>query len=403
MQLALRPGLAAIPSVRRLSIGWCVAVLTLLWIWSLVALALAGCSQSLDPITLLAPPTPITGQVRGVVSNGLAPLNQATVSLAPGDLATATDATGTFTLSNLVPGTYTIRASAPGYSAAARDVTVLAGLVSGGDVTLDRSAGSGAVAGRVTDGLVAVAGVRIELRGAALTAVSAADGTFQFTGVSPGLYEVSATRNGYRDGTAIVTVASGQTGRVNVAIVRRADGSISGRITDGLHGLASCSRQAVVVLYLNGQPVQRFVPLTQDCSSSLLSVTDRFRFDGLSTGPYVMQAMVNGFRTGTKTVQVLGGSDNNGDLVLTTDGTRGAVTGTIFDSTLLAVSGAQVTLSSGITQTTTQSGADGRYGLWGLTPGAVTITASKSGQGSGTVSVTVAGGDTADGTVVLAR
>jgi hypothetical protein len=403
VQLALRPGLAAIPSVRRLSIGWCVAVLTLTWAWALLAMALAGCSQSLDPILLLAPPTPMTGQVTGVVSNGLAPLNQAVVSLAPGDLATSTDATGTYTLSNLSPGTYTLRASAAGYSAASRDVTVLAGLVSGGDVTLDRSAGSGAVSGRVTDGLVAVAGVRIELRGAALTAVSAEDGTFQFSGVAPGLYEVVATRNGYRDGTAIVTVAAGQTGRVNLAIVRRADGSISGRVTDGLHGLASCSRQAVVVLYVNGQPVQRFVPLTQDCSSGLLSVTDRFRFDGLSTGPYVLQAMVSGFRAGTKTVNVLGGSDNNGDVVLTTDGTRGAVAGTIFDSTMLAVAGAQITLSSGATQTTTQSGSDGRYVLFGLTPGAATLTASRTGQGSGSVNVTLAGGDTADGTVVLAR
>ncbi|MBI4872538.1 MAG: carboxypeptidase regulatory-like domain-containing protein [Candidatus Riflebacteria bacterium] len=391
--------------LQRTSLALWLGFLALVTLWAALAALLAGCAAAPDSIPLLAPPTPLTGEVSGTVSGDRAPLNLATVSLSPSGVASLTDAAGAYTLGSVAPGTYLLRVSATGFRDASRDVTVLAGRRSGGDVRLVPLAGSGALAGRITDGQHAVSGARVVLTTSTLSALTGDDGTFLFSSIAPGLYDVQASRNGFETGHAFVRVVTGELARTDLVMARIASGTLTGRLTDGVRPIASCSRLGAVLLFVGGRSTQVTVPRPEDCARSrgLLTVDDRFRFENLSTGPHILQAVVNGFQTGTKVVEVLGGMDNNGDLVLSLDGTKAAVTGTVLDPSLLPVSAAQVVLSVGTTTATTSSGTDGRFVLSGLTPGTATLTVSTTRSGSGVRTLTLSAAGTADGTILLQR
>ncbi|MBI2944118.1 MAG: carboxypeptidase regulatory-like domain-containing protein [Candidatus Wallbacteria bacterium] len=368
-------------------------------------LALAGCASGPDSIPLLGPLSAIEGRIVGTVTSGRGAVDRAAVSLAPGGFTTESSASGSYELAAIPPGTYQVRAAAPGFNPAARDVTVLPGRVSGADLALSRASATGSVGGRITDGTVGVAGARVVLSGTNSVQLSGADGTFLFTGVDPGLYSVDVSRPGFVGGSGIARVAASGEARVELALTRRADGALVGRVTDGLRGLASCSRPAAIALFVGGQRAERLVPPADACAASggVLAVDDRFRFEGLVTGTVILQAAVNGFVAATKVIEIVGGAENNGDIVLTLDGSTSAITGTVFDDTLLPQPQATVELSQGATRRTTVTGAEGRYQLTGLPAGPATLTFVRSELNVGLRNVVLSRGNTVDGSVVLRK
>ncbi len=365
-----------------------------------------GCAAGPKSIPLLGPPTPLVGDVAGTVTSGRQLVSGAAVSLSPTGLTSASDAAGSYRFSDVAPGAYLLRVTAPGFAETSRSVTVLAGREARGDIAVAPSFGTGQLTGVVTDGITGVEGVRIQVLGSTAEAISGAGGSFLFTDLSAGLYTVRASRAGFVAGEVPAQVAAGRLTEAALAITRSGGGTLSGRITDGLRGIASCASIGQVVLFAAGSTAgSRSVPSLLDCARSrgVLVVDDRFEFTGLETGTHILQAAVNGFQTGTKIVQIVGGADNNGDMVLTLDGSTSAVAGTVFDSTLLPQSGAQVQLSAGGTTLTTLTGADGRFVVPALTASSATVTVSKQEFNTSVRTLQLSAGDTADASVILQR
>jgi TonB-dependent receptor len=79
--------------------------------------------------------------------------------------------------------------------------------------------GSGLISGHLTDSVGGVLqGARVELQPSGASAVSNNQGEFTFTGVAPGAYKLTASFVGLATSLQDVTVAAGQTARVDVAL-----------------------------------------------------------------------------------------------------------------------------------------------------------------------------------------
>lgn len=111
-----------------------------------------------------------------------------------------------------------------------------------------------------------------------------------------------------------------------------------------------------------------------------------FEIQGLSAGTYSMTAVKTGFDNYSSTVQLSENAVAFEDITMTWSTPRGLVTGQVTDETTgKPLESVTVTVGS----TSTNTSAEGRYIVSGLTPGATTITASKTGYEpySGTVTI----------------
>ena len=78
---------------------------------------------------------------------------------------------------------------------------------------------TGALTGRVTDTAgAAVPGAAVRIVGTPLTTVTDANGEFKFEGLKPGPYEISVSLTGFRTVTRTITVRSGSTEKVTIAL-----------------------------------------------------------------------------------------------------------------------------------------------------------------------------------------
>jgi len=185
--------------------------------------------ELVDPVTLDFNPAVLQGHVDGeLAGGGLAGLAGATVTLDGTAYDAVTGPTGDFTV--LAPsGSYLLRVLKPGYA----DVTVAVLQVVAGEhrtlealtVTLSRGSLAGAVA--LADSGDA-SGAVVEVTGAKVAAVTGSDGAFRFDGLTEGVYEVTARRDGYGRAVATsLTVRAGQATPVPTLTLARQGGSVS--------------------------------------------------------------------------------------------------------------------------------------------------------------------------------
>src|SRR5258706_10157706 len=116
-----------------------------------------------------------------------------------------TGSDGRFTVSNLTPGTYSAQVARAGYSTASLSYSVFAGqTLDAGTIPLSQIATTAIVRGRVTaaTGGAALAGVSISvIGGSTLAATTDASGGFEFSGVSPSTFTITASLTGYQSVT----------------------------------------------------------------------------------------------------------------------------------------------------------------------------------------------------------
>lgn len=352
------------------------------------ALALRALYFSENRPTPPPPPSPpttgtITGRLTDASTNQ--PLNGVSVSaisIQP-PTTTTTDATGSFVLSDIPQGSQTITFILAGYGAATMTVPVTAGsIISVGTVSLYANPTTGIIRGIVTDSSNGqpLSGVAITSSGSfSGSATTGADGSFIFSNVTPGAVTLSAAKAGYGPVNGTGTVTAGGILFFNPQMTtlppQPSTGTVTGKVIDAS----------------DNQPVSGvYVELLSNGSTVNTDVSGNFTLSNVPSGSQTIIFMLAGYTDITVTADIVGGANNNlGTISLSPNPTTGVIRGTVTDaSNNQPLSGVTIKLTGAFTASAV-TGADGKFIFTGVTPGAVTVTASKIGYSTltGTVNI----------------
>jgi protocatechuate 3,4-dioxygenase beta subunit len=280
--------------------------------------------------------------IRGAVldAGSSAPVSGATVEVRsgapPGGSAVFTTyaaADGGYVFFGLMPGQYTVAAWDEGYADNNRAVTVVAGSTTEGqDVRLTADENQG-VKGRVVTfpGGGPLSGADVELRVGGIPAWcspegsidSAADGSFEFLGLEPGPYWLTADKEGYFGDRIELTVLAGR-------LTRGQDIRMVPYASQGLTG--------TVISSLNGQPIAGATmhlhygadsPASDWTKATTTAVDGSYAFTGVSVtdsgGLYTVTAAKTGYVDGARNSTVASARVTTGqDLQLAPVGLDGA-------------------------------------------------------------------------------
>jgi large repetitive protein len=375
----------------------------------LIGLMILTSCATVDPSIVPLPLPATTGSITGVVLDGNTPVQGAAVSTLPPTASGATDANGRFTLSGVNPQTVTLVTEPAGFLAASKVVTVLPGVTLNATLNVVQAT-SGTINGRVTDGFNAVPDARVTITPLVATnnVTTALDGSFLFTNLTPGRYRLDVSKPGFFDTASFVTVTSGEIVRANIAATRRFDGSILGVVTDGVTPTGSTSTPVKITLFQPDGTRQillrpEFVFAPPPGPAFPLPLNFNYVFSGLPGGTAIVQAELPGFPPGIKEVRIEPPRVANGEIILSADGTTGAIAGTVFDFLGRTLPNVTVTVgmpSQPITATTTTDQV-GRYRAFSLPPGQYEIIATSPVAGTGTLQVNVGAAGTADGSLTV--
>lgn len=256
----------------------------------------------------LPPASASAATVYGVVTDGTAPIADATVKLFDNNglpyKHTLTDAAGAYSITGIPAGTYSLSAVKEGYllSDAAGvtlsdSATVQMNLACTADATLSLGAIAGTLTAKDLNGVSApLAGAKITLQTGPDTVVAttytAADGEFAFYDVADGVYTLMASAEGYRAvSTMTVTVAGGSIENLTMAMTtdaRTYSGTVSGMIrNDAGQAVAGCFVGLYqVVTDLSGKK-ELLVATTKTNEAG------RYLFGGVVEGEYVVKAKLD--------------------------------------------------------------------------------------------------------------
>lgn len=176
------------------------------------------------------------GQLAGRVTDGNdKPVAGAVIAL-QSQRRTTTDQEGNYTVAELRPDSYRITVIKAGFAAEEKTINVRGGISTRQDFVLKPAGGavreigrlptagivlarSGQIAGRVIDGKTGapLAGVTVSIAGQR-TITTGAGGSYSFTNVAPGTYQVTARKSGFTEGQKRVTIRGADTVPANFAL-----------------------------------------------------------------------------------------------------------------------------------------------------------------------------------------
>lgn len=358
-----------------------------------------GCASQEDVLTLsnFQDPSATTGTITGQVLSQGQPVGGANIATTPESSTTNTDSRGNYTLEGVPPGTYRVLVSKGDLLEESDKALVLAGQATQRNFEMAPATGSGSLVGQVTDGTFGLDRVLVETVPATVSQITTQDGRFSIPG-APGQYSVQATRLGFFSETKVVQLREGRVTSQDFALGRRSDGVLTG-----------------VILDTAGQPIANArVDLLFDgrVFTAFTASNGAYGFFDLVTGFYVLSVTRETFLPGSKTLEIRGGSNANGDIVLVAQTAvpprPGAVTGTIFDAQDRPVAGIQVSLNVASSPVNVLTGSDGRFVFFGVPPGGATLTAVQAQVAPGgpifspqSIQLRVAEARTADGSLNL--
>lgn len=321
----------------------------------------------------------IAGYVLSAQTNE--PLANVAIVLSAGGLTVNTNTAGYFSIPGVTPGNFTVTASLSGYGVASAVAAVYAGQPTVvGPIILGQSSTTAVVRGSVFDAStqLPLAGVAISLAGtAAYSATSAADGSFELDGITPGAYTVGYQGSGYNNVTGTLSVPAGSVTAVRQGLtlmgasLDATPGTLSGQIVD-----ATTSRAiAGAALTLSG-------------GGSTTSAADgSFSFPSVPRGNYQIQASATGYAA--RSYAFVFAPGQNGGLgalpLYPATGAAAATTLTVSGTVVDGIDnhplpGATVVVSGGQTLTTD---ATGSFTLSGLTSLSFSLSISATGYQTG--------------------
>jgi len=329
----------------------------------------------------------LTGTV--TAAPGGAPLEgvqiEATLAYPTVKRTATTGADGKYSFNELLPGSYTVVASKPWYTTQTHNLTLAVGEAKIENFAL---AATGDLMGQVriagTSTVIAGAQVQAYL-GAVLkgTATSDANGVYEIAqGLPAGTYVVSAGKDGYvTQVKSGIAVTAGATSYVNFNL--GASGTLMGQVAE--KGTGNPIANASVKAYLGGV-------LKASATAGANGVYTISR--DLAAGSYVVMASKNGYVTQTKGANVTASATtylnfNLGKICLSGQVRQMGTTTVLKGATVGAYLGSATTPSG-----TATTDVNGIYQIGGLTTGAYTVIASKSGYVKQTkpgISVTAGG------------
>ncbi len=174
--------------------------------------------------TTLRPPVILKGQLAGRVTDGNGkPVAEAIIALQR-QRRTTTDQNGNYTVAQLTPDSYRITVVKAGFTQEEKTIDVRGGISTRQDFVLKTAGGvvrdigrlstagvvltrSGRITGRVIDGKTGapLAGVNVSIAGQRST-TTGANGSYDFTNVAPGTYQVTVRKSGFTEGQKSVAV-----------------------------------------------------------------------------------------------------------------------------------------------------------------------------------------------------
>lgn len=343
------------------------------------------------PVIEPPPPPPTTGTVGGAVMDASTnqSLSGATAALVSNpSLAALTNGSGSFSIANIPAGSQQITFTLNGYATTTATVSVTAGaIINIGNVPLSAAPNSGIIQGTVTDASNGspLSGVLITVTGSSTwTATTAANGTFKIINITPGNVTITASKSSYTLVTGASTVTAGDTMIFSPSLTVTPPPALTG----GLQG--------TVVDLATGLPLQG-ATVSVTGPKSYTGSTDsagNFLFSTIDTGSYSVTVSLTGYGVNSYSIIITSGvTANLGSIALTLNPTTGTIQGTVTDSSTNApISGAAITVS-GSGAGTAVTAPDGSYQLSGISPGTITLSASKTGYGAvtGTGTITVGG------------
>lgn len=327
-------------------------------------------------------PIQVAGTVTGTVfeADGVTPLENAVVGLVQNGeklVSMFTDDLGHYSFVVTGPGTYQLEASGAGVAYPA-----ITGVTLGGGNTItgqNFTPGTKMITGLVRDAatMMPIAGATLNLSrteaGLVLTGVdstiTAADGTFTFTGEVPGDYRVTAADAAHAFAIQSFTVTNGAP--PNLTFDLGAAGAVSGTVRDADTGMPLAN--ARLVLSTASGPALQFITRSDDHGA--------YNFAGLTAGSYRLSAAASGHETAlASSVSVTAGQQV---LSPALDPANIHVRGTITNGnnplgevTVIARDASGNAFAQAITA------LDGTYELATLPPGQFTITATGEGYHS---------------------
>jgi uncharacterized membrane protein len=286
-----------------------------------------------------------------------------------------TDATGKYTIANVPPGTYQIVASKEGYQTSFSTVGVLQATTAVANFSMSQIILPGSITGLVTnakDGSPIVGATVSDGNGTALTD---ALGSYTIGNVTPGTYQVTASKLGYQSSSWTVGVLQGAIAVANFSLSQIIlPGSITGSITNAK----------------DGSPIVG-AAVSDGTGTATTDATGKYTIADVPPGTYQIVASKEGYETSSSTVSVLQGTTAVANFSLSQIILPGRITGSVTNAKNGSpIVGAAVT--DGTRTATTD--ATGKYTIANVPPGTYHVTASKEGSVSVTSAVTVVSGGT---------
>ena len=333
-----------------------------------VLLMTLGCEEELIDLR---------GDIKGVVKDADGNfLEDCILSITPTGTAKMTGPDGSFEFTRLDPGEYTITVRKEGYTNTTQKVTVISGKVVTVDIVLKHAYGD--LKGTVSDENGFIESCQVSLSPGGQTIMTGANGTFEFSKLTPGDYTVTFKKEGYTDKSETVTVVAGKTTDIS-AVLQYAYGDIKGTVKDENGFVENC-----------------IVSLAPGGKSVATGANGTFEFSKLTPGEYTITFRKEGYTDKSQVVTVIAGKTINVDVII--GNSYGDIKGTVKDEKGL-LENCQVSLSPG--SQTVMTGANGTFEFSKLAPGSYTVTFKKEGYTDKSETVTVVAGKTTDISTVL--
>ncbi|MEI2325688.1 carboxypeptidase regulatory-like domain-containing protein [Priestia megaterium] len=344
--------------------------------------------------TLTVPLTPNPGTIRGQVINEVTgdAVTNAIISITninglPIGSA-VTDSNGNFSIPNLPPTTVTVSAVAPDFGSSSRSVILTSGETVITTLSLAPNPGTinGIITSEQTGEVIVGATIQIFDFTSALiaTVVSDSNGSYQFVGLTPGLYQVVSSAKNFGSSVRDAQVFSNQTTTGNFSLAPN-PGSIFGALVNEQTGEFIVGATIVVRQFSPTGPIVQTIPTDSSGQFTVLN---------LEPGTYTVTAYNPNFGTQSATVLVQSNVLSTVSLTLTPNpGTiEGQIT-SVQTGTPLVDTQVRVIDNNGALVAVIQTDINGNYSLQGLKPGTYTIVFLNTAFQSQTFGFTVGAGD----------